>query len=131
LFVLIGTLLFLAVGAHLVLLEMLLDSFRLIPVDEVVLSQELLSNFMRWTSIIFTGGMMIALPAMMTLLVKNMAMGVISRAAPSLNVFAVGFPAAMLVGFVSLVILMPSMTTGMQGLWIEGYNQLQMYLGVR
>jgi len=74
---------------------------------------------------------MIALPAMMTLLVKNMAMGVISRAAPSLNVFAVGFPAAMLVGFVSLVILMPSMTTGMQGLWIEGYNQLQMYLGVR
>lgn len=74
---------------------------------------------------------MIALPAMMTLLVKNIAMGVVSRAAPSLNVFVVGFPAAMLVGFISLVILMPSMTSGMQNLWVDGYNQIQMYLGVR
>jgi flagellar biosynthesis protein FliR len=46
-------------------------------------------------------------------------------------VFAVGFPAAMLVGFVSLVILMPSMTTGMQSLWVDGYSQIQRYLGVR
>jgi flagellar biosynthetic protein FliR len=131
LFVIIATLLFLTVGAHLVLIEMLLDSFRLIPVDEIAFNAELVADFLRWTSIIFTGGMMIALPAMMTLLVKNMAMGVVSRAAPSLNVFAVGFPAAMLVGFVSLVILMPSMTTGMQSLWVDGYSQIQMYLGVR
>jgi len=36
-----------------------------------------------------------------------------------------------LVGFISLVILMPSMTSGMQNLWVDGYNQIQMYLGVR
>ena len=73
---------------------------------------------------------MIALPVMMTLLVKNIAMGVISRAAPSLNVFAVGFPAAMLVGFVSLVVLMPSMASGMDGLWIDGYSKIKEYLGI-
>ena len=75
--------------------------------------------------------MMIALPAMMTLLVQNMAMGVVSRAAPSLNEFAVGFPASMLVGFIALVILVPSMAMGMQNIWLEGYSQIQIYLGVR
>jgi flagellar biosynthetic protein FliR len=60
-----------------------------------------------------------------------MAMGVVARAAPTLNIFAVGFPAAMLVGFVTLVILIPSMTTGMEKLWVDSYHQVQIYMGVK
>jgi len=131
LFTIIASLLFLSVGAHLVLIEMLLDSFRIIGIEQMVVDAHLITDFLRWTSIIFAGGMMIALPAMMTLLVQNMAMGVVSRAAPSLNVFAVGFPASMLVGFIALVILVPSMAMGMQNIWLEGYSQIQIYLGVR
>jgi len=131
LFIIIGTLLFLSLGAHLVFIEVLLDSFRIISIQDQIIRPEIIHDLLQWSAIIFSGGMMIALPAMMTLLVKNIAMGVVSRAAPSLNVFVVGFPAAMLVGFISLVILMPSMTSGMQNLWVDGYNQIQMYLGVR
>ena len=130
LFVIIGTLLFLALGAHLVLIQMLLDGFKLVPIDTVIVDRDLIWNFLAWSGIIFSGGMMIALPVMMTLLVKNIAMGIVSRAAPSLNVFAVGFPAAMLVGFVSLVVLMPSMASGMDGLWIDGYSKIKEYLGI-
>jgi len=130
LFVIIGTLLFLALGAHLVLIQMLMGGFKLVPIDTVIVDRDLIWNFLAWSGIIFSGGMMIALPVMMTLLVKNIAMGVVSRAAPSLNVFAVGFPAAMLVGFVSLVVLMPSMASGMDGLWIDGYSKIKEYLGI-
>lgn len=131
LFVLLASLLFLTVGGHLVLIEMVLDSFRLMPITGVRFDLALINDFIQWSGIIFAGGMMIALPMMITLLVTNMAMGVVARAAPTLNIFAVGFPAAMLVGFVTLVILIPSLTGGMEQLWIDSYQQLQSYMGVR
>ncbi len=130
LLVLLASLLFLTLGAHLVLIEMLLDSFRLMPIDGVRFDLAMVNDFIQWSGIIFAGGMMIALPVMITLLVTNMAMGVVARAAPTLNIFAVGFPAAMLVGFVTLVILIPSMTSGMEQIWVESYQQLQTYMGV-
>jgi flagellar biosynthetic protein FliR len=130
LLVILASLLFLTLGAHLVLIEMLLDSFRLMPIDGVRFDQAMVNDFIQWSGIIFAGGMMIALPVMITLLVTNMAMGVVARAAPTLNIFAVGFPAAMLVGFVTLVILIPSMTSGMEQIWVESYQQLQTYMGV-
>ena len=130
LLVLFASLLFLTLGAHLVLIEMLLDSFRLMPIDGVRFDLAMVNDFIQWSGIIFAGGMMIALPVMITLLVTNMAMGVVARAAPTLNIFAVGFPAAMLVGFITLVILIPSMTSGMEEIWVESYQQLQTYMGV-
>lgn len=130
LLVLLASLLFLTLGAHLVLIEMLLDSFRLMPIDGVRFDLAMVNDFIQWSGIIFAGGMMIALPVMITLLVTNMAMGVVARAAPTLNIFAVGFPAAMLVGFMTLVILIPSMTSGMEQIWVESYQQLQTYMGV-
>lgn len=129
-FVILASLLFLSIGGHLVLIEMLLDSFRLMPIEGVRLDLAIIHDFIQWSGIIFAGGMMIALPVMVTLLVTNMAMGVVARAAPTLNIFAVGFPAAMLVGFVTLVILIPSMTTGMEKLWVDSYHQVQIYMGV-
>jgi flagellar biosynthetic protein FliR len=130
LLVILASLMFLTLGAHLVLIEMLLDSFRLMPIDGVRFDQAMVNDFIQWSGIIFAGGMMIALPVMITLLVTNMAMGVVARAAPTLNIFAVGFPAAMLVGFITLVILIPSMTSGMEQIWVESYQQLQTYMGV-
>ena len=130
LLVLLASLLFLTLGAHLVLIEMLLDSFGLMPIDGVRFDLAMVNDFIQWSGIIFAGGMMIALPVMITLLVTNMAMGVVARAAPTLNIFAVGFPAAMLVGFMTLVILIPSMTSGMEQIWVESYQQLQTYMGV-
>jgi len=130
LLVILASLLFLTLGAHLVLIEMLLDSFRLMPIDGVRFDLAMVNDFIQWSGIIFAGGMMIALLVMITLLVTNMAMGVVARAAPTLNIFAVGFPAAMLVGFITLVILIPSMTSGMEQIWVESYQQLQTYMGV-
>ena len=84
----VATLVFLSIGGHLIIIEMMLDSFRLIPINEFYVNREMLWAILQWSSLIFSGAVMIALPAMVTLLLTNSAMGVISRAAPALNVFA-------------------------------------------
>lgn len=129
LFVIIATLIFFVTGAHLVLIELFLSSFMLVPIDQSIYNIDFLDAFIEWTSIIFIGGVMIALPLMLTLLIKNMAMGVVSRAAPSLNVFAVGFPAAILVGFITLVILMPAMSVGFENVWVDSFRFIRTFLG--
>ncbi len=59
----------------------------------------LVGDVLVWTSHLFIFAMKIALPAITALLVVNLSFGVMSRAAPTLNLFAVGFPVAMLLGF--------------------------------
>jgi flagellar biosynthetic protein FliR len=53
-----------------------------------------------WSAQVFVLALKIALPALVALIVVNLSFGVMSRAAPTLNLFAVGFPIAMLLGFV-------------------------------
>ena len=65
---------------------------------------------------IFSGAIRVALPAVIALLVVQIGVGVISRAAPTLNLFAVGFPIAILVGYLLLYQMMPLFIPAMDSL---------------
>lgn len=101
-YVLIGTLMFLALNAHLALVGVLVESFRLLPPGAEGLAAERAWDLVSFGSRMFSGAMQMALPAVASLLVVNLAFGVMSRAAPNLNLFAVGFPVTMLLGFIIL-----------------------------
>ena len=126
----IATLVFLSIGGHLIIIEMMLDSFRLIPINEFYVNREMLWAILQWSSLIFSGGVMIALPAMVTMLLTNSAMGVISRAAPALNVFAVGFPASLFFGLVMIYLLIPFFGSGMENVWFRCFEYVRIFLGV-
>ena len=126
----IATLVFLSIGGHLIVIEMMLDSFRLIPINEFYLNREMLWAILQWSSLIFSGAIMIALPAMITLLLINSAMGVISRAAPALNVFAVGFPMTLIFGLIMFYLLIPFFGSGMENLWFKSFEHVRIFLGV-
>ncbi len=126
----IATLVFLSIGGHLIVIEMMLDSFRLIPINEFYLNREMLWAILQWSSLIFSGAIMIALPAMITLLLINSAMGVVSRAAPALNVFAVGFPASLFLGLAMIYLLVPFFGSGMENLWFKSFEYVRIFLGV-
>ena len=128
--VVLATLVFVSIGGHLILLELLLDSFRLWPIGEPQLEMAMVWDLLQWSALLFTGAAMIALPAMVVLLLTNSAMGVVSRAAPSLNVFAVGFPLTLLMGIVVLIVLLPSFMGNVQNLWFEAFQQIRLLLGV-
>jgi len=92
------SLLFLAMNGHLVMIEVLVESFRLIPVGFEGLSQDAMLNIAKSGGWMFAGALLMALPAVTALLIINFSFGIITKAAPQLNIFAVGFPFTMLMG---------------------------------
>ena len=102
-FVILGLLIFLSLGGHLATLRLIADSFTVLPVGGS-LGSEGAWTIASWGSQMFAGALRIALPAATALLIANIAFGVMSRAAPTLNLFAVGLPAGLLIGFLLLLL---------------------------
>lgn len=102
-FVILGLLIFLALGGHLATVRLIADSFEILPLGQP-LGAEGAWAIAAWGSQMFAGALRIALPAATALLIANIAFGVMSRAAPTLNLFAVGLPAGLLIGFLLLLL---------------------------
>ncbi len=102
-FVILGTLIFLSLGGHLALLELIAGSFATAPIG-VPFTAAGAFALVAFGTEMFAGAVRIALPAITALLVVNAALGVTSRAAPQLNLFAVGLPLGMLLGFAIILL---------------------------
>lgn len=94
------TLVFLAINGHLVVLEVMADSFDVMPVGPVSFSAGSLFAVAEFGNWAFRASLMLSLPAVSALLLVNLTFGVMTRSAPQLNVFVLGFPIAMLSGLV-------------------------------
>ena len=108
LYMLMVTLTFLALNGHLLLIELLANGFTTLPVGMTGLDGLALWNVAAWGSQLFAGAVMVALPGMTALLVVNLAFGVMSRAAPTLNLFAVGFPVPLIAGLLIVYAGLPT-----------------------
>lgn len=106
-FVIMSTLVFLAMNGHLALIELTLSSFHTLPIAAEGVSRADLLALASWGSTMFTYALLVALPAVASMLVVNVSMGVVTRAAPQLNIFAVGFPMMIMLGFVLLLLTLP------------------------
>jgi len=96
-FLLLATLLFLALDGHLAMLAVLAESLHVLPV-EAGLPTGSLYQLAVWGSWLFGGALLMALPVVTSLLIINCCLGVVTRAAPQLNIFVIGFPLMMVVG---------------------------------
>lgn len=123
--IIIATLIFLSVGGHMLIIGILLRSFETFPVGAAFVQTANFATLIEWSSMIFLGGVLLALPVMVALLLVNAGVGVITRAAPSLNIFAVGFPVFFLTGYAVLILSMSGMAARMQWLWMEGIERVK------
>lgn len=128
-FSLIATLLFLGIGGHLLAFEWLAVSFRHLPVGPAAVDDATLWTLATWGGHVFLGAVKIALPANMALLLVNLSFGVISRSAPSLNLLAIGFPAALLFGMVMLLFSMPLLAQVFSELLVRAWQFLGDWVG--
>lgn len=99
--VILATLMFLALDGHLALMSFMVLSFTGLPLGGT-LPFDNFAAIARWGSVMYGHAVMIALPAVGALLLANISMGVVTRAAPQLNIFAVGFPMTLMLGFLLL-----------------------------
>jgi flagellar biosynthetic protein FliR len=102
-YLVIATLLFLALDVHHAVLGLVVDSFVWLPVGQPLATDSMwaLAN---WSAMVFKGALAIALPALAAMLAANLAMGVMTRSAPQLNLFSVGFPVTMTIGFFAILV---------------------------
>ena len=126
-----STLIFLGLGGHAMMLSLVVDSFASLPVGQPLLAEKSWAHFLSWSSMIFLGAVLLALPVMVTLLFINIGLGVATRAAPSLNIFQVGLPAMIIVGFGALVFALPSMGARIEWLWLQGFLEVRSQLGLK
>ncbi|MBX2883462.1 MAG: flagellar biosynthetic protein FliR [Granulosicoccus sp.] len=122
-FSVLATLLFLVLDGHHALINLIASSFQMLPVTDS-LNAEGLWIMISWSGVLFSGAMMVALPALVTMLCVNIIMGVMTRAAPQLNIFSVGFPVTMTLGFVVILITLPGMSPAFETLLSQGFDKM-------
>lgn len=113
-YVVLATLLFLALNGHLALLRMLIDSFTTMPIGVDALGREDFRAIAYWGSRMFGDAVMVALPAVASILLVNISFGVVSRSAPQLNIFGVGFPVTLTLGFIILMFAISNLLPQLQ-----------------
>ncbi|GAB6040232.1 flagellar biosynthetic protein FliR [Endothiovibrio diazotrophicus] len=104
--ILVG-LLFLAFDGHLMVFELLADSFRLLPVGTEGIGREGFWEVVAFSGRMFRIALMMAITVIASLLVVMLAFGVVTKAAPQFNIFSVGMPIFMMIGFVVITITLP------------------------
>ncbi|HRY14505.1 MAG: flagellar biosynthetic protein FliR [Candidatus Competibacteraceae bacterium] len=123
-YTLLGTLVFLGLNGHLILIQLLVDSFTLLPVAPTGADRDWLWILVNWASQMFAGAVLVALPAIVSLLVVNLAFGVMVRAAPQLNIFAVGFPITLVLGLLIILYSLPNLMHQLNHLFAEAFRSI-------
>ena len=129
-YLILATLLFLLSNGHLLAIELMADSFQTLPVAVDGISRNGLLEIVAWGSRLFAGGLLISLPIVGAMLMVNMGMGVVMRAAPQLNIFSVGFPVTMLLGFALMWVSLPNVFNLFNEIVDEAFQLLMQLLRV-
>ncbi|HNX77175.1 MAG TPA: flagellar biosynthetic protein FliR [Candidatus Rifleibacterium sp.] len=106
-FQLAGTLVFLVIGGHLMLLEAFFKSFDMVPLAGLVINGGIVEEIMLYTRMIFVCGLQISMPVVAIILVGDVALGIIARTVPKMNIFQLGFALKIIAGLWVMMVIMP------------------------
>jgi flagellar biosynthetic protein FliR len=122
LYAITSTLTFLSLDGHLLLIKMLLDSFTSLPIGLDGITKANIWTIISWSSRLFAGGLLLAMPVIASLLLVNIGFGVATRAAPQLNIFSVGFPVTLILGMLLIWLTLPDVLDQFSGILTDAYD---------
>lgn len=128
-YVVFATLLFIALDGHFAVLNLVAASFISIPIG-ASLGMDSIWHLLSWAAILFKGALAIALPALAAMLAVNMVMGVITRSAPQMNLFSIGFPITMTVGFIAIQLTLPTVAREFELLLNDAIASIAILMGM-
>lgn len=118
----ITTLIFVSLDGHLLLIQMLLDSFKTLPIGLDGIGSDRIWTLLIWSSRMFAGGLLLTMPIIAGLLLVNIIFGVAARAAPQLQIFSVGFPVTLMLGILLVWKTLPEVSDQFSGMLSEAYD---------
>ncbi|MEO8419122.1 MAG: flagellar biosynthetic protein FliR [Methylophilaceae bacterium] len=122
---LLAMLLFLAINGHLLLFSALAESFSTLPIQATATGGFSVIRVFSWGEKIFSAGVHLSLPVIAALLMTNIALGILSRTAPQLNLFGIGFPVTLIIGFLAIAMALPGMTAPLNQLFVDAINAVR------
>jgi len=117
---LLATMAFIATNAHLALLSALAESFVSLPISASPVGGAGFKQLADYGAKIFSSGVQISLPIVAALLITNVALGILTRAAPQLNLFGIGFPITLTIGMLVISLTLPYLSMPIQNLFLDG-----------
>ncbi len=126
---LLALMIFIALNVHLLMLSTLAHSFVTMPISPEPVGTNMFWQVARWGALIFSAGVQLALPLIAVLLITNFALGILTRAAPQLNLFGIGFPVTVGAGFIILGLVLPYLTTPISRLFEEAIGFIRQISG--
>ena len=124
------TLLFLSTDGHLSLLQMIVSSFQTFPIGWHFLSVDNFIEIAAFAGDIFSGAVSIALPAIISLLMVNLTFAIVTKSAPQINIFSIGFPLTLILGLTVMYLSFPSMIHHAEMIFSHGFSIVNDILGV-
>jgi flagellar biosynthetic protein FliR len=121
---LIMIMVYMASDLHLVVLSTLAKSFELLPISSGFIANGGLLHIVKLGGRIFSAGVQLSLPIVAALLITNVALGILTRAAPQLNIFGIGFPITIGVGLIMIGVVLPYLMTPIINLIQEGIDAM-------
>ena len=116
---------YLAANVHLLVLSTLVESFSTLPISATPVDGHMFGQLANWGGRIFSIGVQLSLPLVAALLITNIALGILTRAAPQLNLFGIGFPITIGVGFIMIALALPYLATPMGRVLEEGIGMIR------
>ncbi len=116
---LVATLIFLSLNGHLLLLSTLVESFQRAPALAGAVPATNWLSLAQWGGMIMRAALLLSLPVIAVLLITNITLAVLSKAATQLNIFAIGFPITLGVGFIAMLITLPTMSPALTKLFSD------------
>ncbi|WP_297808276.1 flagellar biosynthetic protein FliR [uncultured Methylophaga sp.] len=107
LYLIMVTLLFVTIDGHLIMIQVINESFTTMPVAAKGLIANDFRDVVAQASWMYAAGVIIALPAIGSLMMVNLSFGILSRAAPQISPFTIGFPMTIITGFVIIMVTLP------------------------
>ncbi len=127
-FLVTATIMFLSLNGHVAIIQMLMKSFELMPINQAHYESGDFMRVVAWGKQMYIGAVLIALPAFAAMLMTNFGFGVITRAAPQLNIFAVGFPMTITLGFFVMTVNFSNIMARFIELLEEGFELVEKFL---
>lgn len=121
----ISMLIFLSINGHHLLIQALFKSYNMIPLGKASFNQNLMNDIIRVFGDIFIIGFKISAPIIAAILITDVALGVISRTMPQLNVFVVGMPLKIILGVLIIYFSIPVFTEVVS--WMTGRMNTEVF----
>lgn len=124
-YIISASLVFLFLNGHLFIIQTIIQSFDVIPLSKQFMPQSMMSDALSYSGVIFSGSIMLSITIVMTMLITNIALAVMTKFAPQFNIFSVGINITLVLGLISIYLMFNSMMGEGSSIIQEGLNFLQ------